>query len=307
TCHQYKLVCPSYRLFIMHKNEICEKCVTGRFYNAAFERCHKNSLAASMLVAAEGYIHRLMKIYNLIDIFHVPSHFLGQKLQEGGFSPEKIWHSFYTINLQDYPFHPDAQDYFIYYGRLSEEKGILTLLKAMKQAPESKLRIAGDGPQRRDLEAFAKRESLQNVEFLGNKDHKALVPLIQNSKFVVVPSEWYDNSPLVIYESFSMGKPVIASTLGGMPELVDDGENGMHFHAKDVEALANKIRNLWRNPALCVKMGKNARKKAELEFSPETHYDRIMGLYERLLASKRRRVFAGSSSSSGIENLAPLR
>ncbi len=286
TCHQYKLVCPSYRLFIMHKNQICEKCAKGNFYHALFERCHKESFAASALVALESYIHKAMGIYNLIDIFHVPSRFLGKKLVEAGYPPAKIWHSFYTINLEDYPYHPKSTDYVIYYGRLSEEKGVLTLLKAMLRAPEVNLYIVGDGPQLPILENFVSTERLQTVRFWGNQNGGALVRLVQQAKFVVVPSEWYDNSPLVIYESFSMGKPVIASTLGGMPELVDDGENGFHFTAGEVEDLAEKMRLLWHDPALCEKMGKNARSKAEAEFSPGAHYAKIFAVYEKLIASK---------------------
>lgn len=284
TCHQYKLVCPSYRLFVMHKNKICEKCLHGQFYHAVLERCHKESLGASAMVALESYVHRFMKIHDNIDLFHVPSQFLGEKLIEGGFPREKIWHNFYTINLADYPYHPDSSDYIIYYGRLSEEKGVLTLLKAMQQLPEVKLRIVGDGPHRPVLEKFARQHELNNVEFLGNRGGDELISLVQNARFVVVPSEWYDNSPLVIYESFSMGKPVIASTLGGMPELVDDRENGFHFEAGDAETLSRRIKELWNDKKLCRKMSELAREKAEHEFSPNVHYENIMNVYHRLLS-----------------------
>lgn len=286
TCHQYKLVCPSYRLYIMHKNEICERCVGGRNYHAVLQRCHKNSIGASALVSFESYLHRWMKIYDHIDVFHVPSRFLGRKLVEGGYPEEKIWHAFYTINLADYPYHPEAADYIIYYGRLSEEKGVLTLLKAMKAAPEVSLKVLGEGPHRPVLERFAREHGLVNVEFLGNRASHELIPLVQNARYVVVPSEWYDNSPLVIYEAFSMGKPVIASTLGGMPELVDHEENGLHFPPGDVDALTERIRALWADPARCRAMGARAREKAEREFSPEAHYAKISGLYARLVAGE---------------------
>ncbi|MFQ5770495.1 MAG: glycosyltransferase family 4 protein [bacterium] len=288
TCHQYKLVCPSYRLFIMHKNQICEKCLKGNYYHAVLEKCHKNSLGASAIVTLESYIHKWLKIYDLIDVLHVPSQFLGGKLIEGGFPKKKIWHSFYTINLDDYPYHPQQSDYLIYYGRLSEEKGVLTLLKSMQRVPEAKLCIVGDGPYRLILENFVRKQQLTNVQFWGSKDGDNLVRLVQRAKFVVVPSEWHDNSPLVIYESFSMGKPVIASTLGGLPELVEDGVDGFNFDAGDINALTEHIHTLWHNSSLCEKMGKNARNKAEREFSPEAHYRKIKSLYENLIASKRR-------------------
>lgn len=287
TCHQYKLVCPSYRLFIMHKNEICERCVAGNFANAIIQRCHKKSFAASTLVAMESFIHRKMRIYDYIDAFHVPSRFLGEKLIEGGFPREKIWHSFYTINLADYPYHPKSDNYFVFLGRLSEEKGVLTLLKAMNLVPQAKLKILGDGPQRALLESYAREDELANVEFCGNLGGDALVKMVQNARFIVVPSEWYDNSPLVIYESFSMGKPAIVSTMGGMPELVDDGHNGYHFTAGNVNELARRIEHLWDNRRLCEKLGANARAKAEAEFSPEAHYKKIMSLYANLLSRKK--------------------
>jgi len=283
TCHQYKLVCPSYRLYVMHKNKICEKCMNGSYYHAVIEKCHKESLPASALIALESYIHRYMKIHDLIDIFHVPSKFLGDKLIEGGFPARKIWHNFYTINLEDYPYHPDSDDYCIFYGRLSKEKGVETLLKSLIERPTLKLYIVGDGPERPTLEAFAAQHELSNVKFWGNQGGTDLIKLVQNAKFVVVPSEWYDNSPLVIYESFSMGKPVIVSTLGGMPELVDHGENGLHFEAGDVETLGEQMTTLWGDEKRCKIMGKKAREKAEREFSPESHYDNIIRVYDTLL------------------------
>lgn len=287
TCHQYKLVCPSYRLYVMHKNQICEKCVNGNYYHAIVEKCHKESLPASALVALESYVHKYMKIHDLIDIFHVPSKFLGAKLIEGGFSEHKIWHNFYTINLDDYPFHPEALDYAIFYGRLSKEKGVETLLRAKCALPELKLYIVGDGPERTDLEEFARKHGLTNVKFWGNQGGQDLLDLVQNARFVVVPSEWYDNSPLVIYESFSMGKPVIVSKLGGMPELVDHGQNGYHFEAGDVDELSKLMEILWKDPGKCKILGKNARAKAEMEFSPETHYKSMIDVYEKLLHLRR--------------------
>jgi glycosyltransferase involved in cell wall biosynthesis len=290
TCHQYKLVCPSYRLFVARTNQVCEKCITGKNYHAILERCHKNSLASSALIAVESYIHKWMKVYDAIDVFHVPSRFLGDRLIDGGFPENKIWHSFYTINLDDYPYHPDSADYIIYYGRLSEEKGVGTLLEAMNLLPEVELRIVGDGPQRQLLEKTTREKRLQNVRFCGNQSNDDLLRLVQNSKFVVVPSEWYDNSPLVIYEAFSMGKPVIATMMGGMPELVENGLDGYLFASGDVQTLVGHIRNLWANAGLRKKMGEKARQKAEREFSPKVHYGRILELYEGLTASKRLRV-----------------
>jgi glycosyltransferase involved in cell wall biosynthesis len=284
TCHQYKLVCPSYRLFVMRENRLCEKCVTGNFYHAVLERCHKDSLAASALIATESYLHKWMKVYDLIRLFHVPSRFLGGKLAESGIDRRRIWHQFYTIEMSDYPFSPEFDDYFVYYGRLSEEKGILTLLEAMQRARASKLMIIGDGPQRAALERFAAQHDLRNVQFMGNRSGAELTRLVGRAKFVVVPSEWYDNSPLVIYESFSMGKPVIATRMGGMPELIEDGVNGRLCEAGNADELATMISAMLGNDDRLREMGRAARQTAEREFDPEVHYEKIHAVYRSLMA-----------------------
>lgn len=285
TCHQYKLVCPSYRLLIMRENRICEKCVTGNFYHALLERCHKDSLAASAMVTAESYLHKWMKIYDVIRLFHVPSRFLGDKLLQSGVDAQRVWHQFYTIEMRDFPYSPEFDDYFVYYGRLSEEKGIMTLLQALRNAPISKLMIIGDGPQRPALEQFVAKHDLKNVVFMGNRSAQELVSLVGRAKFVVVPSEWYDNSPLVIYESFSMGKPVIATRMGGMPELIEDGVNGRLFEAKDDQALTILINDMLRDETRLKAMGRAARQTAEREFDPETHYRKMLVAYQSLLHS----------------------
>ena len=284
TVHQYKIACPNYKFYNPTKGQICEKCVNGNFLHPIIERCHKNSIFASSLLTLEAYVHKMLNIYNNIDLFHVPSAFMGKKLIESGINEDKVFKLYYTINLDDYPYHPQYDDYFIYYGRLSHEKGILTLLKAAANFPKSKLLIIGDGPQRNELEKFAAKNDLKHVQFLGNKSKDELKSLVSRSKFVVVPSEWYDNSPLVIYESFSMGKPVIGAKLGGIAELVDHDCNGLHFEAGNVSELCDKISYLSDNPNLIDQFSKEARLKAEREFSPQPHYEKMLALYNDLIS-----------------------
>jgi glycosyltransferase involved in cell wall biosynthesis len=267
----------------MRENRICEKCVTGNFYHAVLERCHKDSVAASALLAFESYLHKWMKVYDLVGLFHVPSRFLGEKLRESGIEAGRIWQQFYTIDLRRYPFSDVFEDYFVYYGRLSGEKGIMTLLRAMPEVRQSKLLIIGDGPQRAELEKFAGEHKLSNVVFTGPKAGEELTQLVSRAKFVVVPSEWYDNSPLVIYESFSMGRPVLATTLGGMPELVEDGVNGRLFAPQDAAGLSRTINDMLRDEKRLRAMGKAGRATAEREFDPEVHYQKIHDVYQRLV------------------------
>ncbi|MFQ5822507.1 MAG: glycosyltransferase family 4 protein [bacterium] len=287
TLHQYKHVCPSYRLFNTRTAQICEKCLDGHLWHPMVEKCHKDSIISSALLVVEAYFHRWLRIYENIDLFHAPSEFMRQKMISGGFSKEKIVKQYYTIRLSDYPFYQDFKDYLIYFGRLSEEKGLLNLLTAMKKVKRLKLLIVGDGPQCVELEKLALKLGLNNVTFVGLKFGAELKQLVSQSRFVVVPSLWYDNSPLVIYEAFAMGKPVIGSNIGGISELIDPGENGYLFSPNDIESLLSYINELGRDNKKVRRFGQNARMKAEKEFNPTLHYQWIMNIYNELLDEKR--------------------
>ena len=225
-----------------------------------------------------------IKIYDNIDMFHTPSSFMKGKILQAGIPQEKVRNLFYTIQIKEYPYSPAFEDYFIYFGRLSWEKGIFTLLKAMQDVHQSKLLIIGDGPVRKELEIFAVDNDLKNVVFLGSKNGNELKSLVSKAKFVIVPSEWYENSPLVIYESFSMGKPVIGASIGGISELIDHEENGLLFDAGDAEGLKEHILSLLNNPQKVTQFSENAREKAELHFSPDRHYEKITDLYRQTIS-----------------------
>lgn len=284
TVHQYKLVCPNYRLYNPRTTKICEKCLGGDFYHPVFERCHKDSAIAGLLLAIESYLHRWTKIYEKnIDVFHVPSRFMGEKMRQAGIAPGKIRHMPYTIKMDKFSPNYSNRGYALYFGRLSDEKGILTLLQAMKDLPQVMLRVVGDGPQEPVLRSFVKQHDMKNIFFMGKKSGEELTRVVQDANFIIVPSEWYDNSPLVIYESMAYGKPVIAAKLGGMPELIVEGETGMLFDAGNAEQLREKIKFMWNHPGLLEKFGKAARAKAEQEFDPAAHYNIMSGWYRELL------------------------
>ena len=283
TVHTYKPICPNYRLYNERRGEICEKCINGSYYHAILTRCHKNSYFASMLVALEMYIHRSLKLYQrFIDLFIVPSQFIADKMINAGFDKKKIFLVYHFLNLKEYSYSKKNGNYFLYFGRLSQEKGLITLLKAMKKVKGSFLKIVGDGPMRPVLENYVQNNKLKNVEFLGSLDGEPLKEIISESSFVVVPSEWYENSPMVIYESFAIGKPVIGSRIGGIPEFIDHGQNGYLFEPSNDQELGYWINYLIKRKNLCVAMGKAARKKALNLFNENLHYHQIMDLYHSL-------------------------
>jgi len=287
TVHQYKLICPNYRLFNNNTNKICEKCIGGKYFYPIIENCHKTRFSG-IILCIEMYVHKMMQIYKKnIDLFHTPSNFMKEKLIQGGINREQIVKHYYTIDLNEFPFSNQNEDYFVYSGRISEEKGVLTLLKAMEEIKQSQLIVVGDGPLKSELIEFAKNRDLKNVKFIGKKDGDELKAVIKKAKFVVVPSEWYDNSPLVIYEAFSMGKPVIGTNIGGISELIDDKINGLLVKPLDVNGLRDSISYLLNNPKIITEYGINARKKAEHEFAPKPHYEKMMNLYNKLLKERK--------------------
>lgn len=287
TAHQSKVICPNYRLFNWNTMQNCEKCLDGHYYHPIIEKCHKNSRMAGLLIAVEMYFHKMMKIYeNNVDIFHVPSKFFQQKFTQAGIDPRKIEQLYYTIQIDQYTPHYENENYYVYFGRLEEAKGLMTLLKAVEKAKKSQLYIIGKGYHREALEQFVQEREIKNVKFLGARYGDELKDLISKSKFVIIPSECYDNSPLVVYEAYAMGKPVIGSVIGGIPELIDDRETGLLFEAGNSDELADRIDFLLSYPQLIKDYGMNARAKAEREFSPEVHYQKILKKYQRLLGGE---------------------
>jgi glycosyltransferase involved in cell wall biosynthesis len=284
TVHTYKPVCPSYRLYHMNRGEICEKCIRGAYYQAVLNRCHKNSIFASMLVALEMYIHKSLKLYHrFVDLYIVPSQFMADKMVEGGYDVGKIRLLYHFLNIKSYPYKQKSKNYFLYFGRLAREKGLMTLVKAMENVNGSILKIAGDGPMRPMLENYVQEKSLKNVEFLGMLNGSMLKSVISNASFVVLPSEWYENSPMVIYEAFTLGKPVIGSRIGGIPEFIRHGENGYLFEPADDQELGNCINHLIQKKSVRTNMGKAVREKALRLFNEDFHYKQIMDLYHSII------------------------
>ena len=284
TVHQCKLFCPSYLCYIAHKNEICERCVSGRFYHAVIQRCHKHSFWASLLVYVESTFHRLIGIYDIVRKFHVPSLHMEQMLKKAGIEKNRISHHFLTIDIEKYPHTGGYEDYYVYFGRLSTEKGVRTLLRAIKESGvKTPCYLIGEGPQRSELEKYVKIHQLTQVRFLGYKEKEELKRIVARAMFVVVPSECYDNSPVTIDESYAMGKPVIGSRTGGIPEFINDGDNGYLVEMGNAAQLAERIKILPRSPETIELFSKRVRRFAEENFTPQAHYEFIRAFYKSAL------------------------
>lgn len=286
TLHDYKIVCASYSM--LHKLMVCESCRNGKYYNCFIKKCVKDSWAKSLLNTIEMYLHhKVLNAYGLIDCYISPSIFLKNKIKEMGF-PGIVKRLPNFINLEQ--FIPDfnwQENSIVYFGRISQEKGLLTLIEAVGGI-DIKLKIIGDGPIKEKLESVVKNQNLDNVSFLGFKSGDDLRDEIKKSMAVIVPSEWYENNPMSVIEAFALGKPVVGARIGGIPELVSDFETGITFESGNKVDLRDKIKWLIDNPDDLMRMGKNARSFAEKELSDTIHYHRLMALYKSLLGNKNK-------------------
>jgi glycosyltransferase involved in cell wall biosynthesis len=281
--HDYKLVCPNMRMMV--RDRICERCMGGRFYNAARYRCVKDSLAYSLICCLEGYVHRMLRTYDGVDLFISPSHFMRDKVIQFGFPAERILTQHVAVELSD--FRPTASgSYVLYLGRISRAKGVMTLARAAARLPEVKFRLAGEGEAVPELEAFISSRGLTNVDLVGFKSGQELRQLIEGSLAVVVPSEWYENCPRTALEGFACGKPVVGSRIGGIPELISEGVDGFLFEPCDDADLAAKIAMLLQDDERRAGMGQAGRRKMEDEFSPDAYYDGTLEIYRRVIADR---------------------
>ena len=286
TLHDLKLACPNYKM--RTHGVICERCVGGGYHHAVLHRCVQGSLAASALCAVEMFGHRWTGLYEKhIDRFIVPSRFYRQKMIEAGLPPAKLICIPSFAPVERYTPEYSAGDYFVYVGRLSDEKGIPTLVEAARGLKQARLLIIGDGPERARLERLVAGNGLSHVQVLGPRWGSELIDLIRGARFSVVPSEWYENSPRSIVESFACGKPVIGADIGGIPEMVEDGETGLLYTPFSAEALRQKIEYLLGHPAEVARMGRAARARAERDYSPRSHLARLLTVYDEALATRQ--------------------
>lgn len=278
TMHDLIAVCPAYTMLNGH-GEICEKCLSGNFNFCVKNRCIKDSKLMSMLSKYEADMIRKKNWYNKIDLFICPSEFYRKKLTDAKFTSKKI------VMLRNplprsakYELNDNDNGYVLYFGRLVKEKGIKTLINASRKS-DCKLVIAGTGPLEKELKRYAKNYG--NVEFSGFQAGEKLQKLIRESRCVVLPSEWYENGPYSAMEAMALGKPLIVSNNGGLPELVEDGKNGYIYDAKtSAAALAGKIEKIFglsKNEYKC--MCEYSLKKAKDMFDLDEYIDNLESYY----------------------------
>ncbi|MGO9086408.1 MAG: glycosyltransferase family 4 protein [Candidatus Sulfotelmatobacter sp.] len=289
-CHlnDFKLLCPTYNL--LSQGEICEACKGGAFWHALRPRCYPG-MGARLTLMAEAYVHRWLGTYRkCVDLFLAPSQFVRDKFVEHGWDAAKfeVLPHFQTAHRLSEQ-RPGKDAPILYFGRLSAEKGVDDLLRAIARLPQTRLIIAGDGPQREELQELTASLGLANVEFAGHLGREQRDSLIAQSRFTVLPSHAYETLGKTILESYAEGRAVVASDLGSRRELVHEGETGLLYRAGDANALSGAIARLSSKPELAQSMGRAGWELVRQRHTPEAHYQRLLPLYEGLVAIKAKR------------------
>nr|NJM03241.1 glycosyltransferase family 4 protein [Desulfobacula sp.] len=280
TLHNYRTICPG--ALLMRDGKICEICVTASPYNGALHTCYRNSFFASFAVARMVAYHRKKLTWQYkVNRFIALTEFGKNKFIEADFPANKI---IVKPNFVEDPLkseksiHPNRNGKALFVGRLSPEKGVDILNKAWKNI-HYPLEIAGTGPLFSEL----KKNSPDNITFLGQLSKEEVTHKMMESSFLIMPSICYEGFPLVIVEAFACGLPVLASRLGSMEEIIQDGITGMHFKAGDADDLAEKVSAMLASPERLIQMGINARNEYETKYTPEKNYELLMDIYNKVI------------------------
>lgn len=280
TAHDLKIACPAYKM--LNSGGICERCNHGSVLNVIKHRCVRDSLAASVIVAVESGLHRYLDTYRKhLDRVAVPSRFFLEKFVEWGWPREKL---VYIPNYADVSkFEPlyTPGKYFLYFGRMAPEKGVGTLIRAAAKSGVP-LKIVGTGPIEAELKDIAAQVG-GDIEFLGYRSGTELHDLVRGARAVVLPSEWYENAPMSLLESYALGKPVIGARIGGIPEMIVEGVTGWTFESQNVEELAACLDKVMAiNESVMQGIGKAGRDYVEKTFSRQRYVDSMLALYREL-------------------------
>lgn len=288
TAHDLKALCLNYKM--MHHGKICEQCNGGKYYHCALNKCVKDSFLKSCINVAEGYVHKWRRSYDVIDKIITPSSFYKSKFIDFGISAEKVVHipNFLDAEKPDINSRDDNEKYYLYFGRLSEEKGILTLIKAFK-ALGIPLYIVGTGPLREYILNYLDKQGVHNIQLLGYMSGQSLKDVVGNAKAIILPSEWYENGPYSAIEALQLGRPIIGSNVGGIPELVEG--NGFLFKMANVDSLKKTI-------VLCESLDKNEMSKMRQHsvdlfnkiYTPVTHWSMLKKVYLEVLSEHGRKM-----------------
>jgi glycosyltransferase involved in cell wall biosynthesis len=273
TVHNHNLTCPTW--YHLYKGRVCEDCVGGHEYQCVLKNCRNNILESTAYALRSGVARRFRLFHDNVSLFIALTPFAKAKLMLAGFRENQIVIVPNPASVNESAANSSEGKYVAFAGRLSPEKGLDTLLAAAAQMPDVPFKVAGDGPILSELKARAPR----NVEFLGKIGSDELPKFYGKARLLVVPSVWFEQFPMVVLEAMARGLPVIASRIGGLPGIIEDGVTGSLFEPGNSVALMHEVRRLWEDPLLCSRMGSAGRQKALQEYTEEAYFQNLMAVY----------------------------
>lgn len=282
TVHDLNPICPA--SIMLYNGEVCDDCITKGYAQCIKKKCVKGSTLKSTLGVMEKKYYDFHKVFRKIDCIISPSEFIKNQLINGKLKYNEI------VTLHNFVNESERNeyvlgDYAFYLGRLSKEKGILNLIEAIGDIPDAKLLIAGDGPERERIEAYISEHKLDGrITLLGYQNQDSIHKYITNSRFVVIPSIWNENCPYSVLEAMEIGKPIVASRMGGIPELIADGENGYLYKADDINELKEKLTLLLNDYEKVNSFAQKSRELYESYYSPDSYYNELIKIYNKVMS-----------------------
>jgi glycosyltransferase involved in cell wall biosynthesis len=286
TLHNYRLLCPAAIFF--RDGQVCEECIKHSLWRGALHGCYRDSRAETSAVALMLAAHRWLGTWRrLVDCYIALTEFSRKKLIEAGLPAEKIAVKPPSFVYPKTGGREGTGEYAVFVGRLTEEKGLETLLTAWVRlnTPVS-LELVGDGPLRPTLQNEAQRRLIGSIHFRGWMPPDRTIEAIRQARFLVFPSEWYEGFPACIAQAFACGVPVICSRLGAMEEMVADGRTGLHFIPGNADDLAAKVEWAWAHPQEMAAMGRAARAEYEARYTAERNYEILMEIYRKVVGAR---------------------
>jgi glycosyltransferase involved in cell wall biosynthesis len=281
TLHDFKPICPAQGL--QSGGRYCDACRGKSFWRALAGRCKRRSIARSGVSMVEAYVARGLGFVSAVDRFVAVCEFQRSKLIELGLSASSISTVHNFVDCANVEPSSQPGEYFLYFGRLTAEKGLYTLLESMRSVRSARLVIAGRGPEREGLERRAEQLGLDRVRFVGFQDDGQLSALVRGAIATLLPSEVFELCSMSVLESFAHARPVIASRLGGTPELLRHEREGLLVRPSSSEELADCMNRLADRPSLAAELGRAARHRAERHFGPKRHFRRLREVYDAVL------------------------
>jgi glycosyltransferase involved in cell wall biosynthesis len=271
TLHNFRLLCP--QAMFLREGRVCEDCLGRTPWRGAVRACYRGSRAQSTVLATSTILHRAVGTYrNKVTRYIALNEFCRGKFIEGGLPAERIVVKPNFVQAAAPSSH--AREGFLFVGRLSAEKGISVLAQASARLPDTTIRVAGTGPE---SPAVSQCAGMQSLGALKVDEVRAEM---QRACALLVPSIWYETFGLVVVEAFACGLPVIASRIGVLPGLVEDGVTGLLFEPGNAQDLAHKMAWAAAHPEEMALMGRRARARYEAEFTPDRNYAQLISIYQ---------------------------